>query len=294
MTRAGDSMADSRRIRPIKWGAHGPAARLGDAIKRPQAPVDLPWFDGAAFLGQFAPELSRLIGVRVSLRPAPAPDGSAPVRLVRLFEARTGAGGVALDLDRTTVCLLLEKMFGGAVEAGPPTRDVLSLLSPAAASWRSLSSCVSQAFRAGLGAALGGAPPSPEPVARIAETPVEGPHVRLWYALSVEGVAGWLALACRDPAAVPDAASAPGTGAGTADTPAAWADRAARMVGTIDLPVGVRLCELRLPLATILSLGPGSILPIERPRELVLIVDGKPWRHFDAAALAAPEQEIAP
>jgi hypothetical protein len=285
MTARRDPDALGRRVRPIRWGGRE-AAGAGTASLRAPAIASLPWFDQAAFIGQFAPELARLAGTRISLRPAPAPE--QPVDLVRVLDARNKAVAVSLDLERPAIGQLLERMFGGSVQDGPPGRDQLALLSPAAASWRGLSSCLSRAFHAGLGAALGQAPPAPAPVARIAGVAIDGPGSRLWFLIAIDGAVARLALACRDLAAEAAVATPEQAERVPVDTPSAWAERAARMVNLVDLAVGIRLSEQQLPLAAVLALGPGSILPIDRPRELVLIVDGKPLRRFDMAALAPP------
>jgi flagellar motor switch/type III secretory pathway protein FliN len=246
-------------------------------------PVAPPWFDSAAFVAQFAPDLSRTIGTRVQLRAAPAPEEAA--RLVRILEAQNSETGIALDLDRTMIALLLERMCGGGIQPGAAPRDVLSLLSPMAASWRGLSACLSQALRAGLAAAMAKAPPAALPVSRIEEVALDGPGTRLWYALGMDGASGWLALVVRDLAAEA-AALPPGPGVQPLpETPSAWSERTARFLDDIELPVGVRLSEQRLPLASVLALAPGSILPIDRPRALVLIVDGKPWRQVETRQL---------
>jgi flagellar motor switch/type III secretory pathway protein FliN len=296
MTTVPDSSRGGKgsQVRPIRWG-NGHLARAASAVPAspPMVPV-LPWFDTAGFVGQFAPELARVVGTRISVRPTPAPDAQQPVSLIRILDARSSTVEVSLDLDRASIGYLLERMFGGGSRDGAPIRDALSHLSPTAASWRGLSACLAQAFRAGLAAALDQAPPAPVGVTRIAEAAVDGPHARLWFALAVDGASGWLVLACRDlegEAASPKPAS---PFQAVTDAPSAWSDRAAQMVNRIELEVAIRLSEQRVPLSTILALAPGSILPIDRPRDLVLLVDGKPWRRFDTAALRHCDEEVAP
>ncbi len=296
----------SQGLAPLAWPRVEPSARPAApaATTSDSAPPPLvAWIEAPAFAALAGPEATRLFGFRLSLRPAATPPAAAgPESLVAVATVETGAGRIALGMDRHAIGTALERMFGASDLPASTPAAALASLAPASGSWLAFASLLADA----LGRALSGCslpcttPPSP--VSRLNPLPAATAQDCQWFALDAGGTAGWLALT-RSPAA--DRAAA-GHGhlsesAGEGDerhgrTPAepaatapsqkpgpgeAWQARAGALARGIELPVGVRIAELRLPLNEAMRLAVGSVLPIDRPRLLMLSVDGVPWRPIE-------------
>ncbi|MCS6987006.1 MAG: hypothetical protein NZM40_06175 [Sphingomonadaceae bacterium] len=199
-------------------------------------------------------------------------------------EAKTPAGLVRLGLDRPTAALALERIFGAPDLIPPEPPERLADLVPASASWETLTTLLAEAMAPALAEA--GLPPTepPVPASRLGPLDLAGPVESQGFALELGGRPGHLALTL--------APAAPAGRAATADGPATaapepqhgppasdpWQARIARLARQIELPIGLRIAELRLPVETVARLEVGSLIPIARPRLLMLSVDGVPWR----------------
>ncbi len=270
----------ARATRPMVWPREEETTLPPEP---PPPPAIAGWIDAASFVGRFGPEFSRALGARLSLRRAAGTTTDAP--LIALGEAESAGRRFAIALDRATIATLLERMFGAET---PSPHDHLAALSPASASWKALAHLVGDALTTALAEA--GAPAARfTPAHRIEPAPPAPTGGRLTFALDLAGAPGLLALAGTEaiPAASADA-SPPPAGAASPLPPAghqprsatgpAWRARAAALARTLDVTVGARIAEFPLPLATLAALKVGDILPIERPRLLMLTVDGLPYR----------------
>ncbi|WP_194744617.1 FliM/FliN family flagellar motor switch protein [Thermaurantiacus tibetensis] len=262
----------------------------------PPGTVDLP-----AFIGSVAPDLTRLIGARVSLRargwPEECPD------LVEIVRLPLAGQSMRILLDQDALEAMVEAMFGGTPSMSPHRATILRL-PPSSGTWVAAGRLISQAMAAGLAASgtrpTGAAVPPPRILAEPADRSV--PH--LWFDLLVAGRPGSLALS---PVPAPNtAAPSAGVDGQAAEPPAAaradaaarqpatpdsaeWRARAMRLARSVEMAVGVRVAELRLPLAEVLALKPGSILPIAPPASLGLTVEGEPLPLPGRAAGSAEE-----
>jgi hypothetical protein len=95
----------------VEWRP-GPATTAPAAT--PPAPPSLPpgLVDIPAFIGTVGPDLTRLIGARVSLRatgwPAPHPE------LVEVAQLQLADGSLRILLDEDALEAMIEAMFGGS------------------------------------------------------------------------------------------------------------------------------------------------------------------------------------
>lgn len=155
--------------------------------------------DALALVAGFAPELSRLFGYRIGLRPledTPGMDGLVLAEVGRLSLPGSGghaAGHMILAIDRASLSRLLDRMFGARPDAGPPA-DMLARLPPQSGSWLSLArllgDALARAIQAGSAFALpGGSFAPPSRVAPLAEQPADGlrPQDRLLFRLDSGG-----------------------------------------------------------------------------------------------------------
>lgn len=299
---------------PLVWPQAGLAA---DAAPMPAPVPRADWIEAAAFAGVAGPEITRLLGFRLSLRPVAAPPAAAgPETLIALAEAATPAGQLCVGLDRRTVGLVLDRMFGAREPGSPGASDRLSGLAPACGSWLALAGLVAQALGQPLRECGLAGPARPRPAGRIAPMGHAAAADCQWFAVDLAGDGGWLAITrsrvvpatLAEPAEAepladselhearplaaevnPRAASSarPGSGPASGADRGGWPARASALAQAIELPVGVRIAEIRLPLDQAMRLTVGQILPIDRPRLLMLSVDGVPWRQLPG--LPAPD-----
>ncbi len=269
----------------VEWR---PEAAQAPAPAAPPPPPVLPagLVDVPAFIGTVGPDLTRLIGARVSLRamgwPEPLPDLIEVARLLLADRA------LRILLDEDALDAMIEAMFGGSPSSSPHRATILRL-PPTSGTWVAAGRLIGRAIGAGLGAS--GWPPAreAEPAGRILAVPADPSVAHLWFDLLVAGRPGVLALATAPepaPAAPPPSSAQPVPGATASvppvsrserPVPADWRDRAIRLARAVDVAVGVRIAELRLPLAEVIGLRAGSILPIEPPETLGLTVEGVAW-----------------
>lgn len=262
------------------------------AAPPPPPPPALPpgLVDAPAFIGTVGPDLTRLIGARVSLRamgwPDPLPE------LVEVGRLALADRALRILLDQDALEAMVEAMFGGSPSASPHRASILRL-PPASGTWMAAGRLIGRAIGAGLAAS--GSPPlrEAEPAGRILADLADPSVPHLWFDLLVAGRPGMMALAAV-PGAAPAASSGPAEPeAGLAvpppagmtqprhagrPVPADWRARAVRLARSVDVEVGVRIAELRLPLADVVGLRTGSILPIEPPTSLGLTVEGVAWQ----------------
>jgi hypothetical protein len=279
----------TRALRPLAWPRAETPSGPPHETTAPPPPAISGWFDAASFIGRFGPEVSRAIGARLSLRRVAGPEAGEAVPLIAIGGAALGGRALSVELDRATIAVLLERMFGAP---SPSPHDLLAGLSPASGSWKGLAHLLGEALVSAL-AGSGGTPSRFAPARRI-EAAASAPGAgRIWFALDFAGAAGWLALSGEEPVAVeaasPDPAepapaprrAVPAGGPPLAAAGPAWRTRAGALARQLDVTVGARIAEIRVPLATLLSLKVGAVLPIERPRLLMLTVDGAPFRPLE-------------
>ncbi|WP_448581896.1 hypothetical protein [Thermaurantiacus sp.] len=268
-------MAAARK--PVAWRpVTAPAAA---APARPSLPPDL--VDAPAFIATVGPDLTRLIGARVSLCatdwPEPVPD------LVEVARLALAGCGLRILLDEDALEAMIEAMFGGALSTSPRRAKSLRL-APSSGTWVAAARLIGQAIGAGLAASGQTRVGEAQPGARILASPADCAVPHLWFDLLVAGRQGMLALASvpadTATAAVPEPVASPPPGKVQAGQriPDDWRARAVRLVRAVDVAVGVRIAELSLPLAEVVALRCGSILPIEPPATLGLTVEGVAWQ----------------
>ncbi|WP_448580051.1 FliM/FliN family flagellar motor C-terminal domain-containing protein [Thermaurantiacus sp.] len=292
-------------LTPLAWPRVELSARPADpaAARGSSAPPPfVAWIDAPAFAALAGPEATRLVGFRFSLRPASTPPAAAgPESLLAVATAETVAGRIALGMDRHAIGTALERMFGASDLPASTPAAALASLAPGSGSWMAFASLLTDVLARALGGCNLPLTAPPLPARRLSPLPATSAEDCQWFALDAAGMAGWLALT-RTPAAGraagdghPSATAGEGdAGHGTipADPPTiapsqkpepgqAWQARAMALARGIELPVGVRIAELRLPLEEAMRLAVGSVLPIDRPRLLMLSVDGVPWRPIE-------------
>lgn len=242
----------------------------------------------AATLG---PELTRLFGLRTSVRQRPPGAAGAPLPLLLL------AGKVSLvsrnasppntgqqqtaellvaapDIDR-----LLNLLFGGRPD---PAAAAAVRLPPNSGSWAVLAQFLGQAVSRALGASGTPARVADAPPAAMAIAQAQVPQLLL--DLDFEGVGCLLGLRVPlpcVPAPPPD--------------PALWRRRTRERALDLLLPVTLRVARLPLPLGDVSALQPGDILPLEHPRDVDLMVGGQSFARIAADRLASsttgPEEQ---
>lgn len=255
--------------RAIAWRPPGPAV--------PPPVPQRPFVDAVGFASGFAPDAATRLGFRIALRPVPAEPRA---RLVRLAACDLGGATAVLAADPPLVEALVARLFGAPGSSRPLPPAAPAGLPAASSGWQCLGRLLGQAFAAGLAAA--DCPAGPARAAARVELLDPVPADACWFAADPGTGPGWLVLARIAPrageaAAGTDRAEEPGRRA-----PSPWQERAAALIRCIDLPVGVRIAELRMPLAEVAMLGVGALIPIERPAQLLLSVDGTAWQALPA------------
>lgn len=269
---------------PVAWRPG--AARAAAPAAPPPPPPSLPpgLVDTPAFIGTVGPDLTRLIGARVSLRATGWPE--PPPELIEVARFPLADRSLRILLDEDALEAMIEAMFGGSPSASPHRATILRL-PPASGTWVAAGRLIGQAIGAGL-AASGRPPLGPaEPAGRILADAPDAAVPHLWFDLLVAGRQGSMALASfepevasSEPAAPVSEPAAPADGASRPlrRVPGDWRARAVRLARAVDVAVGVRIAELRLPLADVAALRRGSILPIEPPATFGLSVEGVAWQ----------------
>lgn len=220
-------------------------------------PIDL-----AGLASALGPELTRLIGTRCTVRSGPEAghaDASRPdieVATLRL-DKLPGDGLVGLLLPERGIALLLDLLFGGT----PRTPCTLPQLPPGSASWLALSGFLAAA--AGTAAAAIGHPPRgqvEQPRRAVRQT---DPAPQAGLLLDVDGEQMPLGL------------QLPLQPAPLRRRDAGWEKRLAARTLDVDLPVGLRVAETRLPLAEVAQLKAGDVIPFEQPESVSLLAAGE-------------------
>lgn len=220
-------------------------------------PIDL-----AGLASALGPEMTRLIGARCTVRSGPEAghaDASRPdmqVATLRL-DKLPGDGMIAVLLPEQGVARLLDLLFGGT----PGSPCTLPQLPPGSASWMALSGFLATA--AGTAAAAIGHPPrghveQPRRAVRQAD-----PAPQAVLLLDVEGEQ------------IPIGLQLPLQPAPLRRHDAGWERRLAARTLDVDLPVGLRVAETRLPLAEVARLKAGDVIPFEQPESVSLLAAGE-------------------
>jgi len=259
------------------------------------------------FVAMLAPELSRLFGYRIGLKPLTEADtAKAQVALAEVGRlqiaatATSAAGNLLLAADRISLSRLLDRMFGSRPEADENI-DTLAGLPPQSGSWLSLARLMGEALARAVQA--GQAAGSPivgafTPHGRVAP-PADHPSDGLWasdrllFRLDTGEQEGLLSLRrVRKPVPLSPGLSPtpePGTEmANPIDLPH-WRSRTRELALGLDMPVTLKLGELRMPLARVAALRPGDIVPLARPRALSVMVAGQKLASLPAALLEDPD-----
>lgn len=294
--------------RPVRWpeatteppAATSPQARAAAAAAATPPAETLPHgpfgIAPSSLVDEAAPELAQALGLRLSLALVPPESGDDPDTAGRADRwaplailSRAGERHL-LELDPPLVTLLLEIALGGDPRLGGhapvPGRQT--------AGWAMLATMLSGALAGACNRCLsGGARVSAEAVAQASAVGGAEERGRLALRLDTEGGGGILSLR-RLPheaphGARPSAAAAPAAAAGPAASAdgGAWRARAQALAAEVETEVTLQLGEIRMPLAALLRLGPGDMLPIERPRLLRLVSGGRVISTMPATALAA-------
>lgn len=265
--------------RSIVW----PAAPEPQA-PAPSAPQPLPGLDAASIAATFGPEISRLAGIRISARAMPvAPPASGQMlHICRLrLKAAEIIRAIDIDLPATTAAQLMERLFGGsASQSATASVESLTLLPPGSGSWATLCGHLAQALTRAFeasGLPAGGGPILP-PRAVIGAA---SPTADFALALDIDGTAAALHFTV-EPLPVAQSPETP-------PDPALWRRRAQARTFDVELPVTLRLTESRVALASVAPLRAGDILPLERPRTLDLLVDGRRIGRLPAEAFLPPD-----
>ena len=310
------------QAQPDDWQSM-PAQSAPDAVAIGATRPGLP--DPLGLAAVLAPELSRLIGHRIGLRPcametAQAAAATTPAAGPSLAEV----GRIAIEpthghsptpghndatfilaLDRQSLSTLLDRMFGARTEPGHAA-DGLAALPPQSGSWQSLARLLGQAMVAAFQATVPAANPSAcfvasARVAPPAEQACDGlrPQDRLLFILDMTGVSGLLSVRRVSPHAASanskpvEPASPPGTAALSREPgrpgPAAstnWGRRAKDFALDLELPVSVQVGEIPLPIGEVAALRVGDILPLETPSTVSVLVGGQSLATVSAQALA--------
>lgn len=260
----------------------------------PMVPPPPLGFGAAAFGATFGPELSRMAGVKVAARLVEAPDDEAAAAdlasLLVIGRLPLQGDNLLFSIDRAGGAILLERMFGG--RSGPVSKPV-EALPPASGSWmsfaRQVATACQQAARAANCAGTGTilvpvrpTAPGPDDLALGADPEIT-PFV---YRLDVDGVAGLLLvhplLSDASRAARRGVLKDPETLAREQEE---WRRRALSLTLGLDLPVTMRLADVRMPMSRVARLAPGDVIAIEPPRLVSLMASGRCFAQLPLADL---------
>ncbi|MCG2841958.1 FliM/FliN family flagellar motor C-terminal domain-containing protein [Sandaracinobacter sp. RS1-74] len=259
--------------RPIPW----PSATFPEPpAEAPPAPL-LP--DAAGLAAAIGPELTRLFGARCAARRLDeAADISAASHVVarlRLPPRVAGAepASLTLMLAPDGAGHLLDLLFGGG-----PAGD-MPVLPPNSASWMTLGRFLAGSAGRAL-AAIG------RPAAGPAEIPPravehDGLPPQFGFRLEIDRTETLMALRFDGlEAGLPEPART---------DPEVWRHQTRERALDLALPVALRLAEMRLPVAEVAALLPGSILPLERPEHVEILAAGRRLATLPASRLAPPQ-----
>ncbi len=281
----------------------GPPPPDGNAEVAEDSSLPLP--DPLGLASLLAPELSRLFGHRIGLKPCgadPVPSQPPLAEVGRLPVPATalhGGGAYVIAFDRASLGTLLDRMFGAGREPAAMA-DSLASLPPQSGSWKSLARLVGQALvRALQGAGVVSDRPAafvqPSRVAPPAEQPTDGlrPQDRLLFQLDLADSPGWLSLraapAARPPVdrPHPDRPLLVPPEAGDPASPGNrnWGRRARDFALDLEWPVSMEVGEIPMPIGAVAALRVGDILPLDRPETISVLVSGKPLAQVAAADL---------
>jgi hypothetical protein len=253
---------------PLHWPKV--ARRPAQADLAPQTSACPPWLEPGALGALLALPLAVLAGRRLAVRPA---EGARMADAVLIARLEGQGASLLLAADAPLADGLITLLFGGTGSGGdlPP-------LAPASASWATLCTLIAGAVASAI-VALEGPPLRVATGNRPATIP---PAPAAWIAWTIDALAGPAhSLHLGHIEAQSEPAPAPG------ETPARWARRVAARAQQVELPVRLRLAEWRLSVARIAALRPGDVLPIQRPRDLAVIVDGTPIATIPAGSIGS-------
>lgn len=275
-----------------------PSARV--AVDEMEAPAPGSWLDlidAPGLAAGIGPELSRLVGTRISGRlaggGAPLAGGSAAGPFVAVGQLRVsgGAGPQLLDLmlGAAGAEALIEHLFGSRPAAGATGAGfapALASLPPGSGSWatlcRFLTSAASRAMAA-IGHAVAGAPLLPQ---RAIAAEVAPGATLIDLELDIDGAVTRLLLVDPSTPALPP----PPVQATAPDLPA-WRERARARAFALDLPVTLRLADQRMPVAEVAALRAGDIIPLTPPQMLSVLVGGKRFADVPATRFSPEGQD---
>lgn len=266
---------------PISW----PVAERQPAESIDCDPPPPLGFLAGAFGATLGPELSRIAGVRVSVRGSEGPQADLPMLLIGRLPVRAGALQFAIDMRCAAV--LMERLYGGRQETLPTP---VGELPPASGSWLAFARLIAGACQqaaTGAGCAAAGTLAVP---ARPMEPDPEEPDPDIApcsYAVDVDGVRGRV-LAWPIPAARKPRAGAPAVSAADLRL---WRERVQALALSLDLPVTVRLSDTRVAMARIAALRPGDVIPIAAPRHISLMVAGRRFAQLPLPGAASRHED---
>jgi len=258
-------------VTPFVWPQvkRPPAPETGELPPDPPPPLG---FGAAAFGASLGPELSRVAGIRITVRlwEDPMPEALSPMFVIGRLPVADGT--LIFTIDGHGGSALLDRIFGAR-----PGDTICRLedLPPASGSWmafaRLLAGACQQAAATGHCPATGiFATPARPMMPDGDDNPTDTPS--FVFALDIDGVAGQIQ--------VQPLVSTPGrlTDRDANLTPpqlADWRDRARGLALMLDLPVAMRLADARMPMAKVAALRPGDVIPIDPPRSVDLMVGGR-------------------
>jgi hypothetical protein len=264
--------------RPIVWPQ---VARPSE----PAAPDPTATLDNAAISAAFGPELTRLMGIRISARPDPGlvpprdPVGLGRIRLGGGPGGKKGPAAVEIHCSADGAAVLLERLFGArAAEAASASGADLMRLPPGCASWIALCRTVAAAATRAL--AAGGLPPGGAP--QLPARPQAAallPGAALL--LDVDGAPCALMLC-------PDVPPPPLPTAETAPDAAVWRRQARARALDLELPVSLRIAQTRMAVSRVAGLVEGDILPLDRPATLDVMAGGRRVARLPASSFIPP------
>lgn len=246
-----------------------------EMAQEPPRPLDN--LDKEMMAARLGPELSRLLGTRVSVRTTKSEDNTLDTPLVTLTSIVADLGStVNIALGDEIVGVIIERMFGARMVPEPAAAaKAARSLAPGTATWMTASRLLATLLITAMGE--GGIIVRRRPVfpLRVASAPSPVGAQTVTFKIEFDQLTSWLRVAAWP---APEEEEEKDTEAELQR----WRKRAEQGTQLVPLEVALRLPERRMPLAKALALRPGDILPLERPRILTLIVDGQPMASLPA------------
>lgn len=275
--------------RPFEWRQVPARPVIEEA---PPPPTLLDRLDVAGFAAAFGPALARIAGRRISATPetgaeAHSRDDPATAAWLRLATFAVAGASAPLELlaSPNLLATLAETMFGGRAAAASETH--VEALPPDSATWVGLAGQIAAIVRHALRANGLALPDAPfDTPARAVRSHLPRGAALLPIAITLDGARGRLLLADHGsipPEKAPAATAAP--------DPRRWRRDAQAGAMEVNVPVALRLEDLRMPLAKASALRPGDIIPIGRPRKLGMMVAGQRIRTISADEIGDPLSE---